>query len=249
MINENKVYSAGFIDGDGSISIYCDRKGYLNGIVAMNQKNLAILEMLCEVWQHLNPVLCSTKDGAHRLNFNGLKGLKLLKEIGCCLRRPKLAFRQALYQCIFNAWGIQRAELWRDWVAHLDDAFETIPERPPCEDLPWLAGFTDAEGCIYKRQDGFYGQVLINQNSEVLLSHIAMVAERQGLPQPRYAVGNNWQRLEFNRQKGNLLLQRLLPHMKHPEKKSKAETYVDFFSKHARKEAMRNGSYSVRCVI
>lgn len=113
------------------------------------------------------------------------------------------------------------------------------------EDLPWLAGFFDGEGCISvsKAKGRVYshyaGQVTISQKNLVPLDEVVNILDHLGLKIPHAYVQKGCTSLRFHSVHGAAFLTYLLPYLRHPERIAKAEIYVKLFAPGTYKKKMR----------
>lgn len=232
------VWLAGFIDGDGCV--YLSKNKALLGQVTIFQKLVGVLNNILQMVDTYglpqprvakNYIRFGEKlKESTALYFNGQKGAQLLEKLAPYFRHPRHIIKVPLYLEFHEARGEERREVLKRWLEAKECGFRgaSIPDRPACEDIPYLAGYFDAEGCIVIEQPPGCGSCAeISLGSELTMrNHIEEIVKRQGLPIPR--LNNLSSQLTFNRLKGKNLLEKLLPFMHHPEKIARAEFYIKY---------------------
>jgi len=233
------VWLAGFIDGDGCVHLGKGKLSAQVGWVEICQKLTGVLGSILQMCGTYNlPLPCIVEP--YNLRFNSHKGARLLEQLVPYFRHPRHIIRAPLYLEFYKVTGKERVKVHSRWLEAKEYGYEDapVPGWPEDEDLPYLAGFFEAEGCINigrlsLKTGQLGGIVTISQKSPVMLQRVVEVVSRQGLPVPRlYSTSGNG--LVFNRLKGKTLLEKLLPFMHHPEKIARAEFYIKFFNTNGR---------------
>lgn len=177
-------YAAGFLDGDGSILIQTNQFGYRQLVLAFHQKELnsGVIDLLSQwltggVRDDRSGQRRGTATHAARLRFHGQKAV----DIVCRLKPYLVAKRVRTNRLLCELGFIERVGT---------DSSPVYPARK------WLAGYFDADGCVYAgaNRHGGSATVKLSIDSDSLEKDGLVLVQKAfgGVIRQRGATGNCW---------------------------------------------------------
>lgn len=115
--SEKLCWLAGFFDGEGNIHIRKDAKGYVRGEISLSQQNIVPLriarEIAAEIGIESSILPLHRQCRVHRMNFYGIAGAKVLRELLPYMQHPKQRARAELFIELYPPHLESSSKTWR----------------------------------------------------------------------------------------------------------------------------------------
>ncbi len=176
-------YAAGFLDGDGAIHIQTNQFGYRQLVLEFHQKesNGGVIDLLSQWLGGVRGERSGRRRGtatcAARLRFHGQKAVDMV-----CRLKPYLVAKRVRTNRLLSELGFTERV-----------GTDSIPVYPSRK---WLAGYFDADGCIYARTNkhGGTATVKLSIDSDGLEKDGLFLVQKAfgGVIRQRGKTGNCW---------------------------------------------------------